>query len=124
VSFYLIGKRHITFALSEFLSILESAMALFINLYFISIIDLAASDVYLFFQTFSQRLLNLNKQLQLQLNFICIYLLFANLGRRFLTKKKTGLFIIICVTDSAPCKSSCLLGFLFLTLFSSFNFVF
>jgi hypothetical protein len=36
-------------------------MALFINLYFISIIDLAASDVYLFFQTFSQRLLNLNK---------------------------------------------------------------
>jgi hypothetical protein len=68
-------------------------MAPFINLYFISIIDLAASDVYLFFfPDVFQRLLNLNKQLQLQLNFICIYLFYSNLGRRFPYKEKNWAF--------------------------------
>jgi hypothetical protein len=80
-------------------------MAPFINLYFISIIDLAASDVYLFFQTFSQRLLNLNKQLQLQLNFY-LYLPYSpNLGRRFLYKEKLGFSSSSALDkDSAPCK--------------------
>jgi hypothetical protein len=78
-------------------------MAPFINLYFISIIDLAASDVYLFFQTFSQ-LSNLNKQLQLQLN-ICIYLYSPNLGRRFPYKEKLGFSSsALDNKDSAPCK--------------------
>jgi hypothetical protein len=94
-------------------------MALFINLYFISIIDLAASDVYLFFQTFSQRLLNLNKQLQLQLNFICIYLYSPNLGRRFLYKEKLGFSSSSALDnkDSAPCKIVAASWFPFLNAF-------
>jgi hypothetical protein len=56
----------------------------FINLYFISIIDLAASDVYLFFQTFSQRLLNLNKAAAAA-KFLSVSTFYSpNLGRRFL----------------------------------------
>jgi hypothetical protein len=98
-------------------------MAPFINLYFISIIDLAASDVY-FFQTFSQRLLNLNKQLRAAKFYLYLPFL-LNLGRFPLQKKLGFSSSSFDNKDSAPCKMvAASWGFLFLTPFSSFNFVF
>jgi hypothetical protein len=53
---------------------------------FISIIDLA-SDVYFFFQTFSQRLLNLNKQLAAAKILSVSTFFIQNLGGVSFTKK-------------------------------------
>jgi hypothetical protein len=50
----------------------ESAMALFINLYLIFVIEVAASLEYFDFLRLAPQLLNLNMPLPLQTGFFCL----------------------------------------------------